>query len=401
MSARASIVSAVFLLGASLAVPAAAQDPDAPPPGTIVVGPARVTPGLAIKDLGMDNNVFNDAVDPKSDFTFTLTPRLELGLRARRVRTTLATATDYVYYRKYDTERGANLQASAKIEVDLGRLHPYVTAEGVNTKSRLNTEVDARARHHDVTYGAGIDVNVASRTHLLLTASRMTVAFDPDQAFRGVDLRDSFDGRRDTVGGGMAIDVTPITRFSLLVTREQQRFDESPLRDSDTWRVTPGLTFSTTGLLRGSASVGYRRFHPRSPLLPDYSGLVSSVGIGATIYGRNDLQATANRDVQYSYEDATAYYVGTTLGVTWTTRVAGPFDVRGTANRGVMNYTDVSALAGRDVVRTLGGGIGFRFGQRARLGVNLDWSRRESDRSADRTYRNHRIFAGLTWGAAS
>jgi len=148
--------------------------------------------------------------------------------------------------------------------------------------------------------------------------------------------------------------------------------------------------------------VGYRRFHTLSPALPDYSGVVSAVTIGATIYGRHQVQGAFNRDVQYSYDLTTDYYVGTGGTATWTMSVVGPIDVRGTGGRYLMDYRGAAgvAQAGRDLTTSYGGGMGYRFGQRARLGINVDWLRRDSNRSTDRTYRNHRIFAGLTWGTS-
>jgi len=381
---------------------ASAQTPDEPPPpGTAVLGPVRLTPSLAIRDMGVDNNVFNEPDDPKSDFTFTIAPRLDVGFRARRLHLTLATVTDLVYFKKYDSERSTNAGADTRLEVDLGRLRPYVTARGVDTRSRLNAEVDTRARHHDVTYGGGVSFAVASRTRLLFNASTTGIEYEEDEEFRGENLKSSFDSRRNTLDGGFSMNLTPITRFGVLVVREEQRFDLSPDRDSNTWRITPGLTFSPTGLVTGSASVGYRHFHPLSVALPDYSGLVSAVAVGATVYSRHQLQGLMNRDVQYSYDEATDYYLETTFGLTWTMLVVGPIDVRGTGTRSIMDYRNVSEAAGRDVMSTYGGGVGYRFGPRARAGFNVDWSRRESDSSADRRYRNHRYFFGLTWGSTT
>jgi hypothetical protein len=37
--------------------------------------------------------------------------------------------------------------------------------------------------------------------------------------------------------------------------------------------------------------------------------------------------------------------------------------------------------------------------EHARLGLNAEWIERDSNRSADREYRNRRIFASLTWGS--
>jgi hypothetical protein len=120
-------------------------EPEQLPPGTIVYGPLTLTPSLAIKDLGIDDNVFNEAVDPKSDFAFTLTPRASVGLRARRVRLTYVSAVDYVYYDTYVSERGTNVNSEVRVDLDLGRLRPFASLAGTNTRSRLNTEVDARA----------------------------------------------------------------------------------------------------------------------------------------------------------------------------------------------------------------------------------------------------------------
>ncbi|HYT75899.1 MAG TPA: hypothetical protein VEL79_14190 [Vicinamibacterales bacterium] len=395
---RAGLSPALAAIGLmTLASVCAGQTPDKPPPGSLTLGPMTLTPALSVRDVGVDDNVFNEAVDPKRDFTFTLTPRADVVFRMRRLRLGYSTATDYVYYRKYVTERGVNTSSAARVDVNLGALKPYASVTGVNTRARLNTEVDARARHHDLVYAAGASVQLFSRTHLLVNGSETTVRFDPDASFRGVDLQESFDGTRRAVDGGFAVDLTPLTAFSVLVAREWQRFDLSPDRNSDTWRVSPTFTFSPEGLLTGRASIGFRRFRGASPNVPNFAGPVAAVGIGATIYGRNQLQADFNRDVQYSYDLITPYYVGTGGHVTWTTLVAGPVDMRGTFQRTLMHYRGL-LTPGDDRTMSYGGGIGYRFSGHARLGINAEWARRDSDQSATRRYRNHRIFAGLTWG---
>ena len=390
-------IAACFLLAALLPARALAQDADTPPPGTLVLGPLHLTPSVRLTDLGVDNNVFNEPVDPKRDFTFTVTPQVDLAMRIRRLRLSYSSVADYVYYQKYESERGTNSSGTARAEYDLGIFRPYVSAQGVSTRKRLNPEVDTRARHHDTIYGAGLSVGVASRTRVFVNMTRATTSFDDGASFRGEDLQQAFDGRRRTVDGGVSIDLTPVTRFTLTLSREEQRFVFSPDRDADSWRIGPGFGFSTDGPLRGSATIGFRHFDPLSPDLPGYDGLVSAVAVGATLYGRHDLQAVVNRDVQYSYDEATDYFVGTTTGLTWTTLLGGPFDVRGTASRTLMDYRGI-VDAGSDVVKTFGVGVGYRFTERLRTGLNVEWSRRDSDRSVDRQYRNHRVFAGLTWG---
>jgi hypothetical protein len=183
----------------------------------------------------------------------------------------------------------------------------------------------------------------------------------------------------------------------MVVENEQRRFQLSPDRDSTAWRIAPTFTFSPTGVLSGSASVGYRRFEPVSPTLPAYTGLVSAVNIKAMIYGRHELLAQFSRDVQYSYDLDNDYYVGTGGTVTWTWLLFGPIDVRATGGRYLMDYRG-GPLADSDTSMTYGGGIGYRFGKAARLGANIAISRRDSKNSPERNFRNQRLFAGLTWG---
>jgi hypothetical protein len=50
------------------------------------------------------------------------------------------------------------------------------------------------------------------------------------------------------------------------------------------------------------------------------------------------------------------------------------------------------------VASSYGGGFGYRIRDRLRVGMNIEWSGRDSELSDDREYRNRRIFASFTWG---
>lgn len=403
MNARDFLLRGLAAAAVALAVSAPCQalaQPDTPPPGTLTLGPVRITPSLLLQEMGLDDNVFNEPVDPKSDFTFTITPKAAVLFRMSRMRLTYNFATDYVYYETYSSERGTNTSSVARAEFDLGRLKPYATIQGLNTRARLNSEVDARARHQDLSYGGGVAFRIASRTDIVVNGSQAKVAYEPGEEFRGVDLEESFNGHRNAVDAGLAFALTPITTLTMVVEREQRRFQLSPDRDSDLWRVAPTFKFSPTGLLSGSASVGYRRFTPLSPTLPAYTGVVSTVNIKALIYTRHEMVAQFSRDVQYSYDLDNDYYIGTGGTLTWTWLLFGPIDVRGTGGRYLMDYRG-GPFADSDTSTTYGGGVGYRFGTRARLGANITIVRRDSKISPERNYRNQRLFAGLTWGLTS
>ncbi len=62
---------------------AAAQPAGADDPRTQArnhLGPLYLTPALQLRNIGVDTNVFNTSVNPKSDFTFTVGPQADVWL---------------------------------------------------------------------------------------------------------------------------------------------------------------------------------------------------------------------------------------------------------------------------------------------------------------------------------
>lgn len=368
--------------------------------GVMRFGPITIKPTFLVRNIGRDNNVFNDAVNPKKDFTMTLSPAAEIVFQPRRLKLTYTQATDYVYFRTYKEERGANQSSSVRADLDLGVLQPYIGTGGLSTKARLNHEIDERARHNDRSYIAGVTARLFTGTTFRVGVRRLTTRFDDEEEFRGQRLADSLNSRLESVEGALGVALTPLTSFSLQVAKERQVFDRARERDSDTLRVMPTLTFSPLGLINGTVAVGYRKFTARDPATPEYSGLVAAVGAGVTLFDNHRVDVSVIRDLNYSYDRDTPYFVGTSATVTWTYAVAGPFDIKLSAMRDRMHYrgSGVTAASDEDNYDEYGAGLGYRFRRRLRLGVQGDFARRESDKTNDRNYDNHRIYGTLTWG---
>ena len=181
---------------------------------------------------------------------------------------------------------------------------------------------------------------------------------------------------------------------------QRDRFDAAPERDADTLRLVPALRFDPTSLIRGSVAVGYRRFRPLSPELPDYRGLLVQAGLGYTLMGRTKFDVDVSRDVQYSFEDIEPYYLSTGGRVTMTHQLAGALDIQALAGRQTMAYRQrlVQGDARRDQVETYGGGAGYRLRANTRLGVTWEVNRRSSVLD-ERRYVRRRVFASLTYGS--
>lgn len=365
------------------------------------IGPLEVRPRLVFSNVGIDNNVFNERENPRSDFTLTAAPDVEVSINPGRLKLSALTGSELVYFRKYTSERSANRTFSGRAELDLTVLKPFASYTSTHTSARVGSEIDIRARHHPRTAAAGTRVTLASRTSLLLSVSRKWDEFNPDEFFRGESLATTLNSRMTSLEGAVSIALTPLTTLSLAAVHEDMRFDLSPLRDSKSIRIGPSLAFSPLGLLSGTASVGYRRFEGRDAALQNYSGLVAAGTLDLILGERFKLDTSFSRDVTYSYEATTPYYVLSGGRATLATLVARGFDVRVTAGRESMQYR---ALAGQpspggDTVNILGGGFGYRLAERVQFSLMTEYRTRQSTRDVNREYDNNRIFATLSWGA--
>ena len=398
---RRLLLAIVF---AAAAVPAMAQVAPPPDPDTplIQAGPFGISPTLMLRDFGRDENVFNERDNPRGDFTFTLQPRAEVLFKPRALRVSYIASTEYVYYRTYESERSTNLSSSVRADLSLGWFHPYALATGTNTRQRLNQEIDVRARHRERVYGGGFGISLGTRLSLGASARAIRLRFD-EAIFRGEDLATSLDSDINAFEGSAGVQLTPFTLVSLAVSHEEQRFRVAGERDSDSLRITPTVAFSPEAVLNGSIAIGYRRFTPRTDAFAAYSGLVATVTVGTTLWNRHRVEGVFARDIRYSYERDTPYYLATGGNVTVTSQIAGPFDLRLTGSRQSLAYrgrrgSPAVERPGSDSATSYGGGIGYRLPNQLRLGLNTEWSGRDSDRSLDREFRNRRIFASVTWG---
>jgi hypothetical protein len=394
----------IGLVAVAAVAPAGAQTASDPDSATIRLGPLGITPSLMLREIGRDENVFNEPQNPKSDFTFTVEPRADLIFSPRGLKVTFTTASQYVYYRKYTSERSTNSSGGARIDFLLARFQPYVLASGKNTRERLNHEVDERARHHERVLGGGLNIKIGTRLTVGAAARTTRLTFDEDaNDFRGEDLARSFNNTNDLLDASVGLKLTPFTQLTVTGSHEDQRFPLAPERDARSIRVTPTFSFSPEAVLSGSVSVGYRRFMPRTSALEPFTGVVAAATIGSTLWNRHRVELVFGRDLRYSYESDTPYYLATGGTVTVTTQLVGPFDVRATGTRQLLEYrsnqtTMREANPGDDTATSYGFGAGYRIRERLRLGINAEWFRRQSDLATDREYRNRRIFASLTWG---
>lgn len=365
------------------------------------VGPLGFTPSIALSNLGTDDNVFNDAIDPKQDTTAAIGPAADLVLRAGRSRLSGKASGQYLYFQEYDSQRSWNTNLDGTWRFPLLRITPFVLGSRSNTKDRPGYEIDSRARRVDKTAGFGTDLRISSKTKIVLTGKRSWFKYDDNQQFLGIELGDRLNRFSDSEEVQARVQLTPLTTFVVRANAVQDRFDVADVRNTDSYSVMPGFELRPQALISGEVFVGIRRFATLSDALPDSTGLVASVrakyALAATRVGLN-----VARDITFSYEALQPYYALTDVGGDVTQRITRGWDVVVRASRQSLAYTNVVtavALPTRtDHSWTGGGGVGYRVGETLRLGFDANYYRRTVDLNDARGYEGLRLGASVSYG---
>ena len=122
-----------------------------------------------------------------------------------------------------------------------------------------------------------------------------------------------------------------------------------------------------------------------------------------TLLGMTRFTVDATRDVDYSFDPATPYFIVGAGRLTVSQAIAGPFDLIVTAGRERLQYRAVegSRATGRtDRTRTVGGGVGYRLGRSLRLTLIYDVTERTSSDLDFRAYHRQRLFGSAIYGGA-
>jgi hypothetical protein len=367
----------------------------------IQAGPVALSPTLELRDIGVDSNVFNESMEPKDDFTFTVRPGLTASLGTGAVRLIGKGAGGFVYYQTYTDQQSTNGEFEGRIETMSTRLRPYASAGWLQTNERNGYEIDARATRERSSFMGGADFELTAVTALTAWIRRERQTYAEGEQFMGVDLADQLDYTTDLAAAGAKFAVTPITTLTVAVELQRDRFRASPMRDADTIRVAPALRFGTDAAITGHFSAGYRDFNPRDPLLPSYRGFILSAGASYTLLGVTRFDVQGNRDVMYSFDATHPYYLASGGFLTVSQRVGGPFDVIGLGGAQRLRFQDVGGAqlaGGGETTKTLGGGFGIRVGEHLRVTLTYDRTERNSTESSIREYRRSRVLGSVNYG---
>jgi hypothetical protein len=385
--------AAVVAVGAQGIAPTVNVDP---PNYPFRAGPVFFSPGVRLRQLGVDTNIFVDEENPKDDFVASIAPEVNVFLRPRQMRVTAYLGADFNYFQEYSEERYIAPTMRGRAEFLLSRLRPFVSGARTDTRDRPNREIDARARRADSELGVGLAVELSPYSFVYGSTTRTTTDFESGQALDSFDLETALDKETTSYDAGIRLALTPLTSLSLTGGYSQDDFAFSAIRNATSRYAAAEFAFDSDAILRGTARIGFRDFQPEDPAQDGFRGLTSQVAIVYPLLDRGSFALTVLRDVMYSFEEAEGTYVETTGDLTYTHRLFGGWDVQGRGASTRMNYGVARSDGGRvDHLRMIGAGVGYNFADQSRAGLAYEWSRRSSDVRPDRNYDRRRVF--VSW----
>jgi hypothetical protein len=398
---RAAVCAAIVMAMLPARDVRAQTSPVPPPTRVFVAGPVSLYPQIALRDAGTDSNVFNETTNPKSDVIYSLTPRLYAVVPVGNTRFIGTGTGDLVYFRTYSEQRSLTTKLDGRYEVTSPGFRPYASAALVSRGDRDGFEIDARVRHTQTSVTAGTDVDLGPLTALTGWVSRSWTTYGENAQYVSVMLADQLNHEADAVAGGARFRVTPLTTVMMVARYEQIRFTRVPLRDADSLRAESTVAFDTGAAITGDLQAGFMSFSPRNTAIAPYRGPVGSARLHYAIPDLLRVDLDAKRDVDFSYDPIQPYYLESGARITGGQRLIGPLELIAIGERREIRNQRIggSSFDGRrEVITSLGGGLGLQLQDQTRLTFTYERTKRTSTEMAARNYERTRVLASISYG---
>jgi hypothetical protein len=389
---------------------ATAQSLPLPPPDqddTRELEPFVWHPSIGLTSLGYDSNVFNlpqqagstQTPQKTGDWVASLAAGLAPLWDAGKVKMSADTGLVYNYFRTFTQERGVDAKARGQIDIPIERVRLHLGGGYANLRQRLNYEVDQRARRSENEVTGGVDVALGGRTTLGLGVRRAVVRFSDDEPLTQT-LRETLNRQERTAAASLDYAITPFTSLVVTGDRGTHRFELSPGRNGSSGGVSGGMTISPDAVIGGQLSVGYRRITVSQPAIPNFTGLTWSGDLSTVIGTSTRLGVRGKRDVSFSSDELSPYYVQTTIGVGLTQALSDNWQIGARADRAWLDYAHALREGTPNYLETvnvIGGHISYRFPGGFRLGLEIEsQQRRASSGAPGRAYRTLRTYTVIS-----
>ena len=105
------------------------------------------------------------------------------------------------------------------------------------------------------------------------------------------------------------------------------------------------MDLSPDAVVTGRAAAGFRQFSPLDPRVKEFRGFVGTASLGYVLLGATRFAFEATRDINYSFNPFTPYFVVTAGRLTISQGIGGPFDFIAMAGHDRLQYQGVAGLS--------------------------------------------------------
>lgn len=378
--------------------PLTATLPDVEPTvGVLTLGRVRLAPGLTIREIGWDSNVFDepDEESPKEDWVAAVQPDISAFTRLRFLRLSAYAGSELTYYKTYDSERSVGHNVRARADFTLSRVRPFVGVGQMETRTRPNGEVDTRADRQEQELSGGLAFDLSPTS--LVYGSTYQASIEYEDAFEnGVNLGQTLTRDGSSYEGGLKTDITPLLSMQLAAAYREDIFTFQPARNTESWNGTATFRILPEAVVSGVITAGYRDMSFVDPSVSSFRGFVGTASLTYAFLEVARLSAALTRGVEYSFDTAEAYYVEQSATLAYTHRLFGAVDAQVMGTRAAFEYDARLTLpAHTDTYDTVSGSVGYNLRNRTRIALYYERARRRSPAIADRNYERRRAF--LSW----
>jgi hypothetical protein len=337
------------------------------------IGPIYFSPTFELSGVGVDNNVFNDEQNAKSDITGVLGMKSLIGVHiGESFILQVIQNNQYRYYRRYRSERSVDNGLNVVLEFRTRFFRPWARWDKQKTSDRIGFEIDKRAQRNTPAFDFGADFT-AFRLGISGAARRGRLRFSDTEEYNGQNLSEVLDQQNDAYQGLVRYQVTELSEFLVGADYTRDRFLKSPDRDNDSWFYYTGLRIKTGGTFTGTATVGYRQQIHQLKEVPDFKGVTTDVNLSIVPSEALKLDIAGSRDMGYSYLIEYPFIIDEGASATVTNRFSEHFDVvlsgrtrwilyDKTMTGESKPYTEKTLVGGLGAGYFVGGGNGTRLG---------------------------------------
>jgi hypothetical protein len=358
-------------------------------------GLIKFAPGFTVDELGYDSNVFDEPSNPKSDFVFRGSPDVSVFSLLRFAKISAYAGSDMLYYKDYAQERSIGHEYRARVDMMLSRFHPFFGVGQTRHRTRPNGEIDVRADEQQEEMSAGLGFDLGPHQVVFMSASRFRTDFK-NGLEDGIDLPTTLNHDSDTFSVGIRTAVTPITTLTVTGALMQDKFQSLRIRNNDLRQVTGALRIGSEAAINGVISMSYTDTKPVDPLVKPFRGMTAEGSLSYSFLEVGRFGFAINRGLQYSFDEAEAYYLENTFALYYTHRIRGELDFQVRGTKSIFDYGFREGVPARkDSLEAAGASIGYNLRNRTRVSLNYEVSRRRSPAFAERNYDRTRVY--VSW----